>query len=85
MTEDQERTNEMNSPVFTDYNPEKLWVVVRKDYEEGSLAMWREYERFATQSEARSALLTVRNNQAAYEDRTGYETLVAFKIVEDTK
>jgi hypothetical protein len=81
---DRETVQEMNAPHFTNYDPDRLWVVVRKDYEEGSRAMWRESERFSTQDEARKVLRTIRENQAAYEDRTGYEPMTAYKIVEQS-
>ena len=82
---DRELSHEMNQPVFTNYDPERPWVIVGKDYDEGSRAMWREYERFPTQADARHALRVMRENRAAYEDKTGYESLVDYKIVEDPK
>ena len=80
---DRERSNEMAQPVLTNYDPEITWVVVAKDYDEGSIAMWREYERFSTRDEALHALKNIRENQNAYEDQTGYEPSVAYKIVRD--
>lgn len=69
---------------FTTYDPSRPFVIVRKDYEEGSRAMWREYERFEMRAEARAALQVIHDNLSTYEDRTGYETMAAYKIVEDT-
>jgi hypothetical protein len=81
MTASQEFANEMNQPVFTEYDPTRPWVVLRKDYEEGSRAMWREYERFKAEVDARYALRNIRENQYAYEDRTGIEPMCSFKVV----
>jgi hypothetical protein len=83
MTASQELAHEMNAPVFTNVDPLRPWVVVMKDHDEGSRAMWREYERFPTEVEARAALRQIRENQAAYEDRTGYEPSCSYKVVED--
>lgn len=80
---DKETINEMNAPDFKEYDPNRLWVIVRKDYEEGSRAMWREYERFSTKEEARKTLSMIRENQNSYEDRTGYESLISYKIVKE--
>jgi hypothetical protein len=82
MTAEQETAQEMSFPVFTNFDPSRLWVIVCKDYEEGTRAMWREWDRFTTQDEAREALRMKRAAICAYEDRTGYETMIAYKIVQ---
>ncbi len=81
---DRELAHEMSLPVFTNHDPNRgQWVIVRKDYDEGSSAMWREWHRFGTQDEARNWLRRKRQAEDIYQDETGYEPCFSYKIVED--
>ena len=73
----------MNAPVFSQFDAARPWVIVRKDYDEGTRAMWREWSRFASKDEAMEVLRRKREGMAAYEDETGYESMVAYKVVKD--
>lgn len=80
---DHDTINEMNTPVFSNYDETRPFVIVSRDLDEGSRAMWREYARFSTKEECRELLRRKREARAQYEDETGYESLIQYKIVED--